>query len=95
MAESFIHSSLAKEKVGREDPSFEVPIRPQTLSEFAGQDQVRHCLDVFVGAAKQRGETLGHCLFSSPPSFGKDHFGEYHSEDHGVQFDGDFGSCNR
>ena len=71
MAESFIHSSLVKEKVGKQDPAFEVPIRPQTLSDFAGQDQVRDCLEVFVGAAKQRKESLGHCLFSGPPGLGK------------------------
>lgn len=71
MPESFIHSSLAKEKVGKEDPTFEVPIRPQSLSDFAGQDQVRECLEVFVGAAKQRNECLGHCLFSGPPGLGK------------------------
>lgn len=71
MPDSFIHSSLAKEKVCKEDPAFEVPIRPQSLSDFAGQDQVRDCLEVFVGAAKQRKECLGHCLFSGPPGLGK------------------------
>jgi Holliday junction DNA helicase RuvB len=71
MAENFIHSSLIKEKAIQKDPHFEVPIRPQTLADFAGQDQVRDCLEVFVGAAKQRSECLGHCLFSGPPGLGK------------------------
>lgn len=71
MTESFIKSSLLKENVSKQDPSYEVPIRPQTLSEFAGQDKVRDRLEVFVGAAKQRKESLGHCLFCGPPGLGK------------------------
>jgi len=68
MEKSFVQSSLLKEK---KDPSFEVPLRPQLLNDFAGQDQIRERLDVLTGAAKQRGETLGHCLFSGPPGLGK------------------------
>lgn len=64
--ESFIESTLAKE-----DFSFEVPLRPQSLDQFCGQDEVRARLDVFMGAAKKRGEALGHCLLSGPPGLGK------------------------
>jgi len=66
MAKNFIESALVKE-----DVVFEVPIRPQCLDDFIGQDQVRDRLEVLIGAAKQRGETLGHCLFSGPPGLGK------------------------
>ena len=66
MSKSFIESSLCKE-----DVVFEVPLRPQSLSDFVGQDPVRERLEVLIGAAKQRGETLGHCLFSGPPGLGK------------------------
>lgn len=64
--ESFIESTFAKE-----DHNFEVPLRPQTLGDFLGQDEIRERLEVFMGAAKQRGEVLGHCLFSGPPGLGK------------------------
>jgi holliday junction DNA helicase RuvB len=64
--ESFIESALAKE-----DFSFEVPLRPQSLDAFLGQDEVRARLDVFMGAAKKRGEALGHCLLFGPPGLGK------------------------
>ena len=64
--ENFIESTLSKE-----DFSFEVPLRPQSLDEFLGQDDVRARLDVFIGAAKKRGEALGHCLLSGPPGLGK------------------------
>ncbi|NGX54832.1 MAG: Holliday junction ATP-dependent DNA helicase RuvB [Chlamydiae bacterium] len=66
MKESFIESTLAKE-----DTHFEVPLRPQSMDEFYGQEKVRERLDVFIGAAKQRNETLGHCLLSGPPGLGK------------------------
>ena len=64
--ENFIESTLTKE-----DFSFEVPLRPQSLVDFLGQDDVRARLDVFMGAAKQRGEALGHCLLFGPPGLGK------------------------
>lgn len=66
MNKTFIESSLSKV-----DTSFEVPLRPQSLSDFTGQDQIRERLEVMIGAAKQRNETLGHCLFSGPPGLGK------------------------
>jgi holliday junction DNA helicase RuvB len=66
LKENYIESNLTKE-----DFSFEIPLRPQSLGEFLGQDEVRERLDVFMGAAKQRQEALGHCLLSGPPGLGK------------------------
>lgn len=66
MNKNFIESSLSQE-----DESFEIPLRPQSLHDFEGQESVRERLEVFIGAAKQRGEPLGHCLFSGPPGLGK------------------------
>ncbi len=66
MPEPFIQSSWTKE-----DAPFEVPLRPQTLTDFIGQDNIRERLEVFMQAAKQRKEALGHCLFHGPPGLGK------------------------
>lgn len=66
MSQNFIESSIAVE-----DVSFEVPIRPQSLLEFVGQESIRNRLEVLIQAAKQRKEALGHCLFSGPPGLGK------------------------
>lgn len=66
MSKNFIESSIAKE-----DLVFDVPLRPQCLADFIGQDQIRDRLEILIGAAKQRGEALGHCLFSGPPGLGK------------------------
>jgi Holliday junction DNA helicase RuvB len=49
----------------------EVALRPQDLSEFIGQDQVLDNLRIALQAAKGRGETLDHALFSGPPGLGK------------------------
>jgi len=66
MDEPYIESSWTKP-----DGTFEIPLRPQTLSDFLGQEPVRQRLEVFIEAAKARGDTLGHALFSGPPGLGK------------------------
>ncbi len=55
----------------KQDTTFEMPLRPQQLSDFAGQEAVRSRLEVFVQAALTRKEPLGHCLLSGPPGLGK------------------------
>lgn len=66
MSESFIESSLVKPNL-----PFEVPLRPQSLGEFVGQETLRERLNICLSAAKSRGEAMGHCLFSGPPGLGK------------------------
>ena len=66
MSKNFIESSLAAQ-----DLTFEVPLRPQSLEDFLGQELIRERLNVLIGAAIQRGDTLSHCLFSGPPGLGK------------------------
>lgn len=66
-----INTSAIESTLVKEDFSFEIPLRPQSLNEFLGQDEVRARLDVFMEAAKKRGEALGHCLLSGPPGLGK------------------------
>lgn len=49
----------------------ELSLRPKRLAEFIGQDKVRANLDIFLRAAKQRGEALDHVLLYGPPGLGK------------------------
>lgn len=56
---------------GNEDKKYEVALRPRSLSEFIGQEKVKENLEVFIKAAKQRGEVLDHVLFHGPPGIGK------------------------
>ncbi len=71
MTRHCIQSTLAKDTVAKEDAVYEIPLRPQSLADFVGQDQVRDRLEVLLNAAQQRKESLGHCLFSGPPGLGK------------------------
>jgi Holliday junction DNA helicase RuvB len=54
-----------------EDAAVEPKLRPQTLSEYIGQNKVRENLSVFLAAARGRGEPLDHVLLTGPPGLGK------------------------
>ena len=46
-------------------------IRPQELEDFTGQKEIVSLLNIYIKAAKQRGEALDHTLFHGPPGLGK------------------------
>ena len=46
-------------------------IRPRTLSEYVGQPAVKEQMEIFLQAAKGRGEPLDHTLIFGPPGLGK------------------------
>lgn len=46
-------------------------LRPRTLAEVIGQDQLRQNLEILIGAARRRGDALDHILFYGPPGLGK------------------------
>jgi Holliday junction DNA helicase RuvB len=54
-----------------EDITAEVSLRPQSFEHFPGQQKVKEKLQVFIQAAKKRGEPLDHTLFCGPPGLGK------------------------
>ncbi len=54
-----------------EDKVIEKALRPKLLGEFAGQRKIVDNLQVFIQAAKQRGDTLDHVLLHGPPGLGK------------------------
>jgi Holliday junction DNA helicase RuvB len=70
----------------REQDAFEATIRPQSLTEFIGQEQARANLRVFVQAAKARGEALDHVLFVGPPGLGKTTLSQIMAKELGVGF---------
>jgi Holliday junction DNA helicase RuvB len=55
----------------REDEAIEASIRPKRLDEYLGQKPVREQLDIYIQAAKGRGEALDHVLIFGPPGLGK------------------------
>lgn len=53
------------------DTELEGIIRPQELKDFTGQNEIVSNLEVYIKAAKMRGESLDHTLFHGPPGLGK------------------------
>lgn len=53
------------------DERFEQSLRPQRLSQYIGQQKVKHNLEIFIEAAKMRNESLDHVLLYGPPGLGK------------------------
>lgn len=54
-----------------EEQQFEAGLRPQTLNDFIGQEELKEGLRIFIEAAKKRGEPLEHVLFYGNPGLGK------------------------
>ncbi|AHE97402.1 Holliday junction branch migration DNA helicase RuvB [Thioalkalivibrio paradoxus] len=54
-----------------EDRGSEVSLRPQRLAEFTGQPRVLEQMDLFIRAARGRGDALDHTLIAGPPGLGK------------------------
>lgn len=54
-----------------EDSDIEFSLRPKTLGEYIGQDKVKENMQVFIDAARERGEALDHVLLYGPPGLGK------------------------
>lgn len=65
-AERFITSTL-----NRKDENQDSTLRPQYFREFPGQGKVKERLELYVQAARERNEPLGHLLLSGPPGLGK------------------------
>jgi Holliday junction DNA helicase RuvB len=66
MSEHFVSETLNKK-----DPEFDISLRPSHFADFVGQQKVRARLELFVEAAKGRGDVLDHVLLSGPPGLGK------------------------
>jgi holliday junction DNA helicase RuvB len=75
---------LSAEK--RDDDSVDAHLRPQKLAEFVGQQQARANLEVFIRAARERGEALDHVLFVGPPGLGKTTLAQIMARELGVNF---------
>ncbi|WP_136067675.1 Holliday junction branch migration DNA helicase RuvB [Modicisalibacter radicis] len=53
------------------EPQHDYAIRPKRLADYIGQPRVREQLDIFVAAARGRGDSLDHTLVFGPPGLGK------------------------
>ncbi len=62
---------LVSAAVKTEDNEIEYGLRPKSLKEYIGQQKVKENIDIFIKAAKARGEALDHVLLFGPPGLGK------------------------
>jgi Holliday junction DNA helicase RuvB len=60
-----------KDHLNRAEREIEKVLRPQSFEDFSGQPQILENLQVFVQAARMRGDALDHVLFHGPPGLGK------------------------
>lgn len=71
MAENKQHQLLSGDTEDTQEEQFEPQLRPQTLAEYIGQNQLKHELEIYIKAARERDEALDHVLLYGPPGLGK------------------------
>lgn len=83
MENSFdIHS----DKLNDKEKDFENALRPLSFNSFSGQTKVVENLQIFVTAARMRGESLDHTLLHGPPGLGKTTLSNIIANELGVGF---------
>ena len=83
MTEDF---DIRQERTASAERDFENALRPLQFGDFSGQQKVVENLEVFVEAAKYRGEPLDHTLLHGPPGLGKTTLSNIIANELGVGF---------
>lgn len=83
MEETF---DIRKENYNDSEKDFENALRPLSFDSFSGQNKVVENLQIFVTAAKMRGESLDHTLLHGPPGLGKTTLSNIIANELGVGF---------
>ena len=83
MTEDF---DIHEERLSQGEKDFENALRPLSFGDFSGQKKVVENLEVFVEAAKYRGEPLDHTLLHGPPGLGKTTLSNIIANELGVGF---------
>ena len=77
---------IRQEGTTSKEKDFENALRPLRFGDFSGQPKVVENLEVFVEAAKYRGEPLDHTLLHGPPGLGKTTLSNIIANELGVGF---------
>ena len=86
MMDEPFHEERLVDALERDDDAGEKSLRPARLSEFVGQAGPRANLEVFVQAARARGDALDHVLLIGPPGLGKTTLAQIVAAELGVGF---------
>ncbi|MEC5205200.1 MULTISPECIES: Holliday junction branch migration DNA helicase RuvB [Vogesella] len=62
---------VTPQRASEQEEALERALRPKLLDEYVGQKKAREQLEIFIEAAKKRGEALDHVLLFGPPGLGK------------------------
>lgn len=62
---------VTQQSLSAQEEALERALRPKLLDEYVGQAKAREQLEIFIEAAKKRGEALDHVLLFGPPGLGK------------------------
>ena len=71
MIESEFEERVVTSTLTSVDNDIEESLRPRKIDEYIGQTKAKENLNIFIEAAKKRGESLDHCLLYGPPGLGK------------------------
>ncbi len=80
-----VEERVIEPKEQTEDQTFDTTLRPKVLSEYIGQEQIKENLQIFIGAAKKRNETIEHVLLYGSPGLGKTTLAHVISNEMGAQ----------
>lgn len=83
MEENF---DIHRNRISDNERDFEIALRPLDFNDFSGQEKVVENLQIFVSAAKMRGESLDHTLLHGPPGLGKTTLSNIIANELGVGF---------
>ncbi|WP_026686820.1 Holliday junction branch migration DNA helicase RuvB [Azovibrio restrictus] len=62
---------IAPQSRSAQEEALERALRPKRLADYTGQEKIREQLEIFIQAARNRGESLDHVLLFGPPGLGK------------------------
>ena len=62
---------IGAQRASTQEEALERALRPKRLADYVGQQKIRDQLEIFIQAARKRGEALDHVLLFGPPGLGK------------------------